>query len=100
MVRSVVLHRVKDYGAWREVYDEAMAGPAKQGGVRAEEVLRSLEDENHVLVTHDFDDEATARAWFASPDLADAMARAGVVGQPELIWLGRLGESSGSADPR
>ena len=90
MVRSVVLHRVKDYGAWREVYDEAMAGPAEQGGVRAEEVLRSLDDRSHVLVTHDFDDETTAHAWFASPELKDAMARAGVIGEPELIWFGSI----------
>jgi hypothetical protein len=53
-------------------------------------VLRSLEDGNHVLVTHDFDDEVTAHAWFASSALNDAMARAGVIGQPELIWLGSI----------
>ncbi len=90
MVRSVVLHRVKDFGAWRRVYDEAMEGPAKRGGVRAEEVLRSLEDGNDVLVTHDFDDEAAAHAWFSSADLKDAMERAGVDGLPQLIWFGSI----------
>jgi heme-degrading monooxygenase HmoA len=90
VVRSVVLHQVKDYGAWRAVYDEVIAGPAKHGGVRADAVLRSLDDGNHVLVTHDFDDEPSARAWFSSPEIGDAMARAGVVGEPQLIWFGSI----------
>jgi len=89
MVRSIVLHRVKDYDAWREVYD-TFAGVQQAGGVRAEEVLRSLDDPNDVLVTHDFDDAATARTFFSSEELQDAMSRAGVDGQPQLIWFGEL----------
>jgi len=89
MVRAVVLHRVNDYDAWREAYD-AFADGQREGGVRAEEVLRSVEDPNDVLVTHDFDDETTARAFFSSDPLRDAMSRAGVVGEPRLVWLGTI----------
>ena len=52
MVRSVVLHRVKDYDAWRQVYD-GFGDAQRRGGVRSEEVMRSVDDPNDVLVTHD-----------------------------------------------
>ena len=90
MVRGIVLHRVKDYDAWREIYD-GFADIQRAGGVRAEEVLRSVDDPNDVLVTHDFDDADAAKAFFASADLHDAMSRAGIAGQPQLIWFGELG---------
>ncbi len=89
MVRSVVLHRVKDYDAWRQVYD-SVAEMQREGGVRAQGVLRSVADPNEVLVTHDFDDLATAQAFIESPGLRDAMLRAGVDGEPQLIWLGEV----------
>jgi hypothetical protein len=89
MVRSVILHRVKDYDAWRQVYDD-FADVQRQGGVVAEEVLRSLDDPNDVLVTHDFDDAASAKAFFASEELHDAMSRAGVDGETRLIWMGSI----------
>jgi hypothetical protein len=85
MVRSIVRHRVRDYDAWRAVYD-GFADAQREGGVRAEAVYQTVGDPNDVTVTHDFDDEATARAFFDSDELRGAMAAAGVEGQPEL-WL-------------
>ena len=38
-----------------------------------------------LMVTHDFDDVETARAFFAAPELKDAMMRAGVDGEPTLF---------------
>jgi hypothetical protein len=84
MIRWFVHHRVRDYAAWRKVYD-GFADVQKAGGVRAEAVFRSVDDPNDVTVVHDFDDVATAKAFFASPDLRDAMMRAGVEGEPELF---------------
>ena len=84
MVRWFVHHRVRDYAAWREVYD-TFADVQRAGGVRAEAVYQSVDDPNDVTVTHDFDDVETARAFFSSPDLKDAMMRAGVEGEPTLF---------------
>ena len=84
MVRWFVRHRVRDYAAWREVYD-GFADVQREGGVRAEAVYQSVDDPNDVTVTHDFDDVETARAFFASPDLKDAMTRAGVEGEPTFF---------------
>ena len=84
MIRWFVRHRVRDYAAWREVYD-GFAEVQRAGGVRAQAVYRSADDPNDVMVTHDFDDLETARAFLASPDLKDAMRRAGVEGEPTLF---------------
>jgi quinol monooxygenase YgiN len=89
MVRTVVLHRVTDYAAWREVYN-GFADEQAHGGVRAQAVLQSCDDPNEVLVTHDFDDEAAARAFFGWEGLKAAMAQGGVVGEPQLVWFGNV----------
>jgi hypothetical protein len=79
----VVLHRVKDYAAWRKGYDEA--GPLqKAGGVTAESVFRAKDDPNNVLVLHHFATTAEAEAFMARDDLRAAMQRAGIDGTPRF----------------
>jgi hypothetical protein len=85
MVRSIVRHRVRDYDAWRAVYD-SFGDVQKAGGVRAETVFQAVGDPNDVTVFHDFDDAAAAEAFFGAAELRDAMMRAGVEGEPE-VWL-------------
>ena len=85
MVRLYIRHRVADYDAWRNVYDD-FAGQQQAGGVRAEAVYQSIDDPNDVTVWHDFDDAGAARAFVGSAELRDAMGTAGVQGEPEL-WF-------------
>ena len=42
------------------------------------QVLRSIENPNDVIVTHTFDSRDAARAFFAMPELKEAMSQAGV----------------------
>lgn len=75
---SIVTHKVKDYSAWKKVYD-GVKGVQKEGGVRAHSVLRASDDPNLVTVTHTFDTLAAAQAFFSSnPELKKAMVDAGV----------------------
>jgi uncharacterized protein (DUF1330 family) len=83
MAISLVLHRVADYGAWREVYD-SVADLQKAGGVTAESVHRMAGDPDNVLVIHEFETVDEARSFFAGEGLRDAMQRAGVQGQPRI----------------
>jgi hypothetical protein len=85
MIRTFVRHRVRDYAAWRAVYD-GFGDVQREKGVRAEAVFQIVDDPNDVIVTHDFDDTATARAFFESAELRDAMTSAGVEGEPQ-VWL-------------
>jgi heme-degrading monooxygenase HmoA len=77
MATAFVQHKVRDYGAWREVYD-SVGDLQKQGGVTEEAVYRSEDDPTTVLVMHRFSSADQARAFFENPDLRDAMGRAGV----------------------
>jgi uncharacterized protein (DUF1330 family) len=83
MAISVVLHRVADFSAWRQVYD-SLADVQKAGGVTAESVHRTAGDPDNVLVIHEFETLGEAQAFFASPELQEGMRQAGVLGQPRI----------------
>jgi quinol monooxygenase YgiN len=74
---ALVRHRVTDYDAWKAVYDNFAPIQAEQG-VRAHQVLRSLEDRNELTIVHTFDSIDAAKTFFAMPELKTAMIEAGV----------------------
>jgi len=74
---ALVRHRVADFDAWKKVYD-GFAPIQAERGVHAHQVLRSIENPNDVIVTHTFDSREAARAFFAMPELKEAMSQAGV----------------------
>src|ERR1043166_6464514 len=74
---ALVRHRVADFDAWRKGYDDFAPIQAEHGG-RAHQVLRSIENPNDLIVTHTFDSPEAARAFFATPELKEAMSQAGV----------------------
>jgi quinol monooxygenase YgiN len=74
---ALVRHRVADFDAWRKVYD-GFAPIQAEHGVHAHQVLRSIENPNDVIVTHTFDSREAAKAFFAMPELKEAMNKAGV----------------------
>jgi hypothetical protein len=86
MVRAFVRHHVRDYAAWRAVYD-SFQGTQQEHGVRAEAVFRGLDDPNDITVIHDFDVADSARSFFGLLELKEAMQRGGVEGEP-TIWFG------------
>jgi hypothetical protein len=86
MALSLVLHRVADYDAWRKVYD-SFADAQKAGGVTKESVHRLAGDPDNVLVLHYFDTVDAAKAFFANPELKDAMQRGGVQGEPRIEYF-------------
>lgn len=88
MATMFIRHRVKDYTAWRAVYD-AFEGTQKAMGVIAEEVYQAADDPNDLTVTHDFATLEAARAFDRSTELRDAMADAGVLGQPNVWFTNR-----------
>jgi heme-degrading monooxygenase HmoA len=74
---ALIRHRVADFDAWKEVYD-GFAPIQAEHGVQGHQVLRSIEKPNDVIVTHTFDSGEAARAFFAMPELKEAMSKAGV----------------------
>jgi uncharacterized protein (DUF1330 family) len=86
MTLALILHRVNDFEAFWRVYD-SVAPMRAAGGVTEESVHQMSGDPDNILVIHQFDSLDTARAFFANPDLRDAMARGGVKGEPRIEFF-------------
>lgn len=86
MTTMFIRHTVKDYRAWRKVYDEDAPAIQKAKGVTAQAVYQSTDDPNDITVTHEFPTREVAQAFVSSDELKKAMQSAGVVGAP-TIWF-------------
>ena len=85
VVRMFVRHRVADYGTWRSVYD-GIDQERRGLGVTDHAVYQGLDDPNDITVWHEFSTQNEAESFASSPQLREAMQRAGVQGQPD-IWF-------------
>jgi quinol monooxygenase YgiN len=93
MVILVVHHRVADYDAWKLVFDEHE--PVRRGhGEIEHRVYRDIHDPNRVVVHNDFPSEEAAQAFLEDPTLREAMARAGVEGEPGIGFIERVEQKS------
>lgn len=81
----LILHRVADYPAWKQVFDAA-AGMRFAAGEREFTVLRAAEDPNLVVHSSTWTSLASARAFFESAELVRLRAEAGVE-SPQLHYL-------------
>lgn len=82
MVLATSQVRVKDYQAWRAVYDSDF-DRRRAAGVTAESVHRLVGEPNTVLVQLHFATVDQFQA-FANQDIRTVMERAGVVGPPRI----------------
>jgi hypothetical protein len=80
-VTVIVRHRVTDYAAWREIYDDF----AEQAGIgKAHGVYRAINDPNNVLVIHAFETAAEAELFSGAAYMRQVMHIAGVDGKPRI----------------
>ena len=85
MATLFVRHRVGDFIAWKRVYDEFDA-QRRSMGVTSQGVYQAEGDPTDVTVYHEFSTASEAKAFTESPELRDAMQRAGVQGTPD-VWV-------------
>jgi hypothetical protein len=78
-----VRHHVRDYAAWRKVYDELQPLRAQHGCV-AQRVMQLANDDNELLITHDFTTAEQAEDFAHDPAVHEGMQRAGVEGAPRI----------------
>jgi hypothetical protein len=86
MATMVLQHKVRDYAAWRPVYD-AHETSRVGAGITDGRVYRKAEDPNDIVILFDAADIAKARAWASSEDLKSVMQRAGVLGAPKIRFV-------------
>ena len=77
--------KVADFAAWKKVYDDFQATEAKSMGITAEGAFQLDGDPNDITVYHEFATIAAARAFAESPQLREAMQKAGV--EAADIWF-------------
>ena len=81
-----VKHQVEDYDRWKPGFDARAAGRKEMGscGARAFRVEGSPTEQ---FILMEYRDGAAAHAFAESDRLRNAMASAGVAGQPEVYFL-------------
>ena len=81
----VVQHRVRDYRAWKPVFEEHQVVRAKHGAT-GHVLYRALDERNNVVIVTEFSSTDGARAFMADPTLPEALTRAGVE-MPPAVYL-------------
>jgi quinol monooxygenase YgiN len=81
----LIIPAVRDYGAWKQVFDAA-ASLRRDAGERSFQVLRDTADPNREVHVSRWESIARAKAFFESPELVEIRRQAGVE-SPEFPYL-------------
>jgi hypothetical protein len=86
MAHLFVRHKVKDYPAWKKVFD-GFIGTRRSGGEKNYQIFHPDNEANNVLALFEWDNIENAKKFAHSSELKEAMGNAGVVEQPEIYFL-------------
>ena len=82
----MVTHKVRDFDAWKRVFEEHESVRARHGA-KGHTLYRRKDDPNLVAVANEFPNAEGAAAFLEDPSLKEAMERAGVEGMPTItMW--------------
>lgn len=84
---------VEDFEAWKSAFDEFESFRADHGQA-GYQVYRNRDDPNEAVVLFEWDDDEDPRAFFASDEMQERLAEAGVKGQPDLTELDLIDQKS------
>lgn len=89
MASMLVQHKVKDFAAWKNVYD-SVADLRASNGELSDQIYRDASDPNRLTVIFKWDSLANAQKYAQSPELKAAMEKAGVEGPPNIFFLNEV----------
>ena len=87
MASMIVHHKVKDYDAWKPFFDGHEA-TRTAGGSTGYTIFRSVDDPNDLAILMQWDSIENAKKFASSEDLKNVMHKAGVIGKPDVYFLG------------
>lgn len=88
----VVTHKVADFDKWKVGFDTT--AKLKRGFGWTRSSIFSVDgDRNNVMVMEEFGSIDRAKAFAASPELREAMGKAGVVGPPDIRFVQSLAQA-------
>jgi heme-degrading monooxygenase HmoA len=85
MKKMYVRHKVADFDKWKVVFEEVEPFRQKLGS-SGSHVFRNYSNPNEVLVITDWDNKEQGMKFGDSPELKEAMQRAGVISAPEITF--------------
>ena len=85
-IHILIRHEVRDFNAWKSVFDSA-ADMRHGAGETSAQVFRDADNPNQVTIINGWDTAERAEAFLNNPDLANAMEQAGVISEPEVIFM-------------
>jgi quinol monooxygenase YgiN len=85
--RLMVTHHVRDFDAWKKVFDAEGDSVRAANGMIKRGLARGADDPNTVSLLFAVTDMAKAKARVASADLKKIMTDAGVDGPPAIAWF-------------
>ena len=86
MASMLVQHHVKDFAAWKKVYD-SQAAFRRSSGELSDQVYHDASDPNKLTLLFKWDSVENARKFSQSAELKAAMEKAGVDGAPAISFL-------------
>ncbi len=86
MSLAIIHHRVRDFAAWKSVFDEHKSVQVAAGMTNGR-VFQGAENPNEVTILFDVADIARAKEFASSAELKTAMEGAGVVSAPSFHYL-------------
>jgi heme-degrading monooxygenase HmoA len=86
MASMLVQHHVKDFMAWKKVYD-SVADFRHSSGELKDQVFHDTSDSNKITLLFKWDSLANAQKFAQSAELRAAMEKAGVDGPPAISFL-------------
>ena len=89
MATMLVQQKVKDFDAWKKVYDSAFDMRASNGEI-SNQIYRDESDPNSLTVILKWDSLENAQRYASSPELKAAMEKAGVEGPPNVYFLNEV----------
>ena len=81
----IVQHIVRDFDAWKAVFDEH-GDTRRRHGVTGHELYQGLSDPNEITVINHLPSKEQAEAFAADPSLKEAMERGGATSEPRISW--------------
>ena len=82
----VLQTKVRDYDAWKPLFDEHEGVRAKYG-LLGHTIYRNADAPNDLTLTFRIESRKRAEEFMRDPSLAEAMQRSGVLGEPLVAWL-------------
>lgn len=86
MANLLVHHKVQDYNKWKPFFDEHSSFRA-QNGSKGGKVFRNANDPNDLFILFEWDSVENIQKFAQSDNLKETMAKAGVIGMPDVHIL-------------